>query len=175
MLQALKKAETQHGMSLYEISQDLPVLAIFLRSFCCPFCRKALHDVSRLRRDIELEGVCIVLVHMGDPDMALKMFKRYNLNDISYILDTQKTLYQAVNLYRVSPLRLLRIKDLYRIFRTVFVEHHGISPSLDADWYQMPGIFLVHRGKIIHSFRYKSIADRPDYVNLARYPLHRSL
>jgi hypothetical protein len=31
---------------------------------------------------------------------------------------------------------------------------------------QMPGLFLIHRGSLLHRFRHHTPADRPDYLSL---------
>jgi hypothetical protein len=40
---------------------------------------------------------------------------------------------------------------------------HGIG-AIREDGHQMPGLFLVRGAAIVRAFRYRSIADRPDYV-----------
>jgi hypothetical protein len=39
---------------------------------------------------------------------------------------------------------------------------------LAGDGLQMPGVFLLHRGKVLREFRHESAADRPDYVTLTQ-------
>jgi hypothetical protein len=45
------------------------------------------------------------------------------------------------------------------------VQKHGIGMiKEDAD--QMPGIFYLQKRAIVRAFRYKTIADQPDYLKL---------
>ena len=41
----------------------------------------------------------------------------------------------------------------------------GIGYSIDqiGDSFQMPGIFVLKEGKIVHSYIHKTISDKPDY------------
>jgi hypothetical protein len=45
------------------------------------------------------------------------------------------------------------------------VQNHGIGMiKEDAD--QMPGIFYLRQRAIVRAYRYRTIADRPDYLKL---------
>ena len=39
---------------------------------------------------------------------------------------------------------------------------------LREDAHQMPGVFFLREGRIANFFRYRTIADRPDYLALCR-------
>jgi len=36
-----------------------------------------------------------------------------------------------------------------------------------GDGFRMPGAFLVSSGRVVHTYRHATAADRPDYVELA--------
>ncbi len=55
----------QQGRTVEELSNDQPVLLIFLRHFGCTFCREALADLRVQRSRIEAAGVRIAVVHMS--------------------------------------------------------------------------------------------------------------
>jgi len=40
---------------------------------------------------------------------------------------------------------------------------HGIG-TFKEDAHQMPGLFLLHGPRMVRSYNYKSIADRPNYL-----------
>jgi hypothetical protein len=42
---------------------------------------------------------------------------------------------------------------------------HGIG-AIKEDGHQMQGIFFLNGPKIVRQFRYKTIADEPDYLKL---------
>ncbi len=48
-----------------------------------------------------------------------------------------------------------------------FANGHGVG-MLAGDGFQMPGVFLLHRGQVLREFRHESAADRPDYLALAQ-------
>ena len=39
---------------------------------------------------------------------------------------------------------------------------------MEGDGTQMPGVFLIHRGRVLHRFIHANAADRPDYAALAQ-------
>ena len=57
MAGVLQQYHTETGRTLLELVDESPVLLIFLRHFGCSFCRQTLDDVSRIRRQIERQGV----------------------------------------------------------------------------------------------------------------------
>jgi len=68
------------GESLAKISDQQPVMLVFLRFFGCSFCREAISDIAKRRKKLEGKGLRIVFVHMAqEPDIAEKFFKKYKL------------------------------------------------------------------------------------------------
>ena len=51
---------------------------------------------------------------------------------------------------------------------TIVERHKPGRPQGDLS--QLSGCFLVRDSQIVKEFRHKTSADRPDYVELARYP-----
>jgi hypothetical protein len=154
------------GESLAAISERQPVLLVFLRHFGCTFCREAIGDIGRRRRQIEEAGTRIVLVHMA-PDRAVaeRFFKRYKLFPIDHISDPGKELYRAFGLDRGSPTQLFGLKNWIRGFQSGVLEGHGFSYHGETvgDGFQMPGIFFVYKGEVRNSFIHRFPFDRPDY------------
>ncbi|MFG0276220.1 MAG: hypothetical protein ACF8QF_14315, partial [Phycisphaerales bacterium] len=62
---AMKRAITNTGESLADLSHVRPTLVVFLRHSGCTFCREAMSDLRRQRGAIEKDGVGIVLVTMS--------------------------------------------------------------------------------------------------------------
>ena len=168
----LMKARTQYGTSLMEISSDLPVLVVFLRHFGCAFCRETLGDLASKRTDIEMEGAGLVIVHMSEDDVACSMMKRYGLGDVPRIEDRDQELYRAFQLERADFGQIFAPRIWPRFFQAGVLGRHGMaSPARSReDGFQMPGVFLLHVGGILQTFRHKIISDRPDYVSLATFP-----
>jgi hypothetical protein len=41
---------------------------------------------------------------------------------------------------------------------------------LEGDGTQMPGVFLIHQGRVVRRFVHGNAAERPDYVKLSQLP-----
>src|SRR3984885_15917073 len=89
----LGEYRTETGRTLLELVEESPVLLIFLRHFGCSFCRQTLDDVSRIRTQIEGQGVRPVFVHLGSPERAKPYFDYYQLSDIERVSDPEASLY----------------------------------------------------------------------------------
>ena len=165
----LSNFKTHSDLNVSELTFEIPLIFIFLRHLGCTFCRETLHDVARQRQSIELEGAGIVLVHMSPQEEAEEVFERYGLKDVIHISDPDQELYRAFSLQRGGLLRMMGLKVWIRGFIAGVMNGHGYGGKM-GDVMQMPGVFLVHEGKILLHYRHKSPADRPDYVQLATYP-----
>jgi peroxiredoxin len=165
----LRKRSCHNGHNIADLTHELPVLFIFLRHLGCTFCRETLHELAAQRRDIELEGAAIALVHMSPAEEAEEIFNKYQLNNVIRIEDTEQELYRAFHLSRGSLRRLFGIKVWVRGFIAGVLRGHGLGPRM-GDVAQMPGVFLVYNGEVVREFRHISPADRPDYVSMASYP-----
>lgn len=161
----IARTVTNSGRSLLDLSHDKPTLVVFLRHSGCPFCLEALHDIQRQRRVIEDAGTQIVLVHMGPEEADFKMFEAHGVQDLPRIADPDQSLYRSFGLRRGSLWQLGGPKVWLRVFRAVAVGKRVVKASGDA--WQMPGVFLLHRGEVIAAYRHTSQADRPDYTRLA--------
>ena len=166
---ALRRFCTESGRTLHELSQESPILLIFLRHFGCSFCREALDRVSQVRTELELRGVRPVFVHLGAPERARPYFDYYNLADVERVSNPDATLYQhpAFALGRTSPISHFFKPTVVKAWAMGAIRSFGFG-LLREDAHQMPGVFFVREGRIVNFFRYRTIADRPDYLALAR-------
>lgn len=157
---------TNRGESLVELAENQKVLLVFLRHFGCTFCRETMADLAEVRHDIESKGVKIVIVHMVKSEMAADMLKLYHLEDISHISDIHQKLFNRFGLYKVSFRALFGIKNWWRAFVAGVVKGHLIGKPA-GDPFQMPGIVLFHKKKVINNFAYKYVSDRPNFIKVA--------
>jgi hypothetical protein len=141
-------------------------MLVFLRHFGCTFCREALADISKNRGAIEESGVKVVFVHMAEDDIADRYFERYNLNGAVHVSDPACRFYAAFGLVKGNFTQLFGLKSWIRGFQAGVLEGHGVGGQL-GDGFQMPGIFIIHEGKVIDSFIHRLASDRPDYVKLS--------
>jgi hypothetical protein len=167
MAGVLREYRTETGRTLLELVDESPVLLIFLRHFGCSFCRQTLDDVSRIRTRIEGQGVRPVFVHLGSPDRAKPYFDYYHLSDIERVSDPEASLYArpVFALPRKNVFSHFLVPAVWAAWLKGAMRRHGIGLIReDAD--QMPGIFYLRNRAIVRAFRYKTIADEPDYLNL---------
>ena len=164
---ALADIYTESGATLLALTQSSPVLLIFLRHFGCSFCRQAISDIADLHPKLLARQVRPVFVHLGTPERAKPYFDYYHLEDIERISDPEAAIYRnpPFALDRQHPARSFLIPVVWWKWLTGSIVRYGIG-SLKDDAHQMPGIFFLKDGKIARTFRYKTIADQPNYLKL---------
>jgi peroxiredoxin len=167
MAAVLGEYRTETGRTLLELADESPVLLIFLRHFGCSFCRQTLDDVSRIRAQIEGQGIRPVFVHLGTPERAKPYFDYYHLSDIERVSDPEATLYArpVFDLPRKNVFSHLLVPTVWAGWLKGAMRKHGIG-MIKEDGDQMPGIFYLRNRGIVRAFRYKTIADEPDYLKL---------
>jgi hypothetical protein len=167
LAEVLAGVRTESGAALLELTEASPVLLIFLRHFGCTFCRKTISDVADVAPKLEALGVRPVFVHMGTSAIAKAHFDHYGLSEVERVNDPDKALYGM-------PMFALERKNwLAQGFQPAVwagwlkgaIFQHGIG-MVRGDGDQMPGIFFLKGGEIARRFRYRTIADEPDYLRL---------
>jgi hypothetical protein len=167
MAAVLEQYRTESGRTLLDLLDASPLLLIFLRHFGCSFCRQTLDDVSKIRGLIEAQGIRPVFVHLGTPERAKPYFDYYHLSDIERVSDLEATLYatQVFQLPRKNVFTQFLVPGVWKAWLQGAVRKHGIGMiKEDAD--QMPGIFYLRQRMIVRAYRYKTIADQPNYLKL---------
>ena len=164
----LGATRTESGRTLLELVDERPVLLVFLRHFGCTFCRQAIDDVSKIRGKLAERGVQVAFAHLGSPERAKPYFDYYGLSDVERVSDPDGSLYRdpGFALARVSVFQLFRPAVWIGWLRgAIFKYRIGL---LKEDIQQMPGVFFLKDRAIANVFRLRTIADRPDYLGLAR-------
>ena len=166
----LNKTRTESGRTLLELVDERPALLVFLRHFGCAFCRQALEDVANSRSEIEAHGVKPVFVHLGSPERAKPYFDYYHLSDVERVSNPDGSLYRepAFELARVNVFQLFR-PAVWVGWARGALRRHGLG-WVKEDGFQMPGVFLLRDRAIARAYRHRTIADRPNYLALARIP-----
>jgi hypothetical protein len=167
MAAVLREYRTETGRTLLELVDESPILLIFLRHFGCSFCRQTLDDVSKIRGVIEARGIRPVFVHLGSPERAKPYFDYYHLSDVERVSDPDASLYaRAVfDLPRKNPFLHFLVPAVWKGWLQGALRKHGIG-MIQEDAEQMPGIFYLRERAIVRAFRYRTIADQPDYLQL---------
>jgi peroxiredoxin len=164
----VEKMHTNTGKTLSELSSTQPVLLVFLRHFGCTFCREALADLAKQRELISESGIQLVFVHMTNTDIAERYFNRYNLEGVLHISDPECEYYRAFGLTKGNFTQLFGLQSWIRGFTAGVVAGHGVGTQQLGDGFQMPGVFVIQKGKVINSFIHKLASDRPDYLDLVK-------
>jgi peroxiredoxin len=161
--QNLSLIKTNKGHIISDLSEQQPVLLVFLRHFGCVFCKESLNDISKKRKIIESEGIKIVLVHMADFDMADQYFKKFGIKNIEHVSDPECKYYAMFGLVKGSFSQLMGLKTWIRGFEIAATQQMLPSVARIGDGLQMPGIFLIRDSNVIESFIHNSVADKPNY------------
>ena len=99
-----ERFQTESAADLLDLTQESPVLLIFLRHFGCSFCRETLDRVSQIRSTLKSRGVRPVFVHLGTPERAKPYFEYYQLGDVERISNPDATLYGILHLILAAPI-----------------------------------------------------------------------
>jgi hypothetical protein len=165
--QTLAGIRAESGANLLALAEASPVLLVFLRHFGCSFCRQAISDVAELRGELDRRGVRPVFVHLGTPARAKPFFDYYGIGDVERVSDPEAAV------YRLPVFALPRMHPALTLFQPLVwigwlkgaIFKHGIG-AIKEDGHQMQGIFFLKGPKIVRQFRYKTIADEPNYLKL---------
>ena len=145
---------------------DQPTLVVLLRSFGCTFCREAMSDVAALKHSIGDAGANVAFIHGASATEAAPWFKKYRLDDVTAVSDPQLSHYRAFGLGRTGVQALVDPKVWTR--GAVCALAHGFGGQTPEMMRQLPGVFVVQRGRVLAEYRHSSPADRPDYLALIR-------
>jgi hypothetical protein len=163
----LGAVRTESGVSLLALAETSPILLVFLRHFGCPFGRKAIGDVADLWEELMARGVRPVFVHLGAPELAKHYFDFYGLSDVERVSDPEAAVYRSpvFALARTNPWLDLLKPVIWVGWLKGPLFRHGMG-KFQGDGTQMPGIFFLKGPVIVREFRYRTIADEPDYLQL---------
>src|ERR1700729_2927590 len=165
--QTLALIRTESGASLLELAEASPVLLVFLRHFGCSFCRQAISDVAELRPELDKRGVRPVFVHLGTPERAKPFFDYYGIGDVERVSDPEAKVYQnpVFRISRIHPVLTLFQPAVWAGWLKGTIFKHGIG-AIREDGKQMQAIFFLKGPRIVREFRYRTIADEPNYLKL---------
>ena len=149
--------------SLLEISNNQPVLLVFLRHFGCIFCRQALKDIGEKLDHFKENNTEIIFVHMSDEATANKYFEQFGLKGARSISDPETKLYGAFGLVKGSFTQLYGLSVWAKGIKVATTEGIGFSTKQIGDSFQMPGIFVIFKGEFIYSYYHSKVSDKPDY------------
>ena len=106
-------------------------------------------------------------MHLGSPERAKPYFDYYHLSDVERVSDPGAALYASsvFQLPRKKVFTQFFVPSVWKAWLLGAVQKYGIGMiKEDAD--QMPGIFYLQKRAIVRAYRYRTIADQPDYLKL---------
>lgn len=123
-------------------------------------------EIAKKRAAIVAKGTQLAFVHLSTEELARKFFASYGFEDTDRVSDPQRKLYKTFKLVRGGFPQFLGLKTLKRAFVAGIINGHGLG-KLTGDAFQMPGVFLIHESRILRAFVHRTVADQPNYIELA--------
>ncbi|CAN5824758.1 hypothetical protein BH11PLA1_BH11PLA1_00650 [soil metagenome] len=156
----------RQGRSLRAFTDDRPTLVVLLRHSGCTFCKQTLADLATIQPDLDKAGIGLAVVGMAATSDGLRSFgQRYGLTSAAWFADPDRLLYRALELGRGSFLQLFGPR-IWAAGALATLRGHGVG-KLEGDGFQMPGAFVIHRGRVVRAHRHATAAERPDLKELA--------
>lgn len=159
---SINKTRTNTGLTLLEASRRFPLLIVFLRHSGCAFCRETASELAALQNPLRKSGKRLVIVSLMNHKKVDEFLSRYGIYDYHHVSDPSGDLYRAFMLRRGTFWQLFGPKNWPRGFNAAIVRKHGLG-ALDGDGFRMPGVFLLHNGKIIKEHRHSFAGEKIDY------------
>lgn len=129
------------------------------------FCREALADLAGSREKIEAAGMKLAIVSLAQPQRSEELVNRFGLGDVPLFDDTAQELYRGFELRRASKAEFVTPTVGLHSARATLRYGFG-SPQ--GDVMQMPGTFVIDRGRIVRAWRPRVLGDRLDPPTLMR-------
>jgi len=159
--EALDGLRTPQGRSLRELSATRPLLLVLTRHSGCTFCRETLAELAQRQAELRARGFELGILSMSSAERNARAAREFGLESAAWISDPERVAYRALELRRGTFRQLFGLGVFVRGLGAAW-RGHGIG-ALDGDGFQMPGAFVLQRGRVVRSFRHRSAADRTDY------------
>ncbi|MCA9251614.1 MAG: hypothetical protein KDA54_10830 [Phycisphaerales bacterium] len=130
------------------------------------FCHEALAEVSAKMKSITGAGARVVFVHMISEAEVAPMMEGHGLGETSRISDPDRKLYAAFGLAEGGLGAMLSPKVWACGIKATLAGHLPRRPN--GNVWQMPGVFLIYREKVLARFVAKTISDKPDFESFVR-------
>jgi peroxiredoxin len=157
---------TNLGNSLGKLSENQPVLLVFLRHFGCTFCREAIDELGKNKTTIESNGTRIIFVHMSEEQIAEEFFKEYNFETAEHVSDVMCTFYKEFGLVKGTMNQLFGFNNWARTIDTGILKGYSWGREI-GDGFQMPGVFVIQNRQVMLSYIHKYVSDKPNYLKMA--------
>lgn len=153
-------------MDIKAMSQEQPLLLVFVRHLGCIFCKEMLGNLEKERESIEKMGIKICVVHMGPEAKIQELLKEYHLQGVETICDPKQELYKKYDVKRARVGQMIGLQSVKSAVKAYFKGYRQYEVLGDS--FQLPGAFLVDKGEIIKAFYAEHAGDQPDFCALVK-------
>ncbi|MBS0198350.1 MAG: AhpC/TSA family protein [Planctomycetes bacterium] len=160
---AMARVQDSNGRTLRELTEERLTLVVLLRHSGCTFCRETLADLGSREDAIAAAGVNIAVVGMSPAVELEALAQKYGLRTAACFADPDRCVYRSLQLGRGTFTQLFGPRVWWR---GLAAAKYGIG-KLEGDGFQMPGAFIIHRVRVVREYRHATVADKPDYTELA--------
>lgn len=162
---ALAAFPSSQGKTLDKLSQERPVLVVFLRHGGCPFCRQVLDQLQALSAQLEQRNLQLAIVHMMDNEQAEKLLSRYALHNVQHFSDPERKLYELFQVKRGSLSETIGPAIWWSGFKTTILS--GYLPGIPGkDIQQLGAAVILDKSHVVASHFSQNSADLPDWDQL---------
>ncbi|XP_027024582.1 prostamide/prostaglandin F synthase [Tachysurus fulvidraco] len=141
----VKSAVSGEQVELSSLWRDQTVVMFFLRRFGCQICRWAAMEVSKLEKDLRVNGVA--LVGIGPEETGLKEFQDGGFFKGEIYIDETKQCYKDLGFKRYNAINVVPAalgKKVREISSKASSE--GIQGNFSGDLLQSGGMLIVAKG-----------------------------
>jgi len=145
-----------------------PALVVFLRQTGCTFCREMVRELADHAGALRRAGARILLVHHSSDKSLSELVERSQLHGVEVVHDPERRIYRRFGLRRGGLAAIAGPRVWMRGLWAGWVRGHGLGPA-DGDPRQMPGVFLVHEGRVVYARYHRSAAEPLDVAGIRKH------
>lgn len=164
--ETLAQFHTNRGHDLLSLSQEQPILLIFLPHDASPWFQESVARIRQQQEAVEQRGARLVLVRPTHSERIVSTLQREGLADEEYVGDVNYSMYNTFNLKRATLGQVFGLSAWRHGWTSSGLAHANLN-ELVGDGFRLPGAFLLYQGELRKSYHYEKNTDHPDYALLA--------
>ena len=164
--ETLARFRTDQGYDLLSLSQQQPILLVFLPHEASPLFQEYVTHIHQQRETIVQKGTRLVLVRPNHSEQMLALLQKSGLGSDEYVNDSDYTMYNTFNLKRATLRQVFSPQSWKQGWISNGLAQTNLN-ELIGDGFRMPGIFLIYQGELQKSYHYEHNTDHPNYALLA--------
>ncbi len=135
------------GRSIFQRSQEEPLLFVLVRHRGCTFCRESLAQLAQQQKALVERGWTPIVVHMGSEESSQLLKQEYGLEQVEFHSDPDRLFYQAFGARKGKAVELFGPRIWWRGFVAGVVKGHGVG-ALEGDGFQLGGVYSLVKGTL---------------------------